>query len=327
MKSTVSGTPSTNPSISNYDGAYGGGALTGNSALMPENIELPEAFPRGWQSFTVSCRLRTNGGTEWGSVVYWGDVLTANKFFRLGIGNCPRRLHVTWSKNDSATALNNNTDRTFSDTSQNNCSNPTAWTHVVVVYDGVGKTMTLYRDGAYVVQSTGVALDIAAQDFCVGWRKTRGAIGSHIDDLQLFDKALTAAEVRTLTRALETGSVGPVLRPETPVTVDAGATFSVIGEGHVVQSLNVAGTLAFRDAGQLEVTGTTAVSGELLGAGTLVLDAGGNFRKADASGFTGNLVVKGGKAVLNRTFKPVAREVASGAEIVWIEAGTIVVFR
>ena len=327
VKSTVSGTPSTNPSISNYNGAYGGGALTGNSALMPENNEFPEAFPTGRQSFTVSCRLRTNGGTEWGSVVYWGDVLTANKFFRLGIGNCPRRLQVTWSKNDSATALNNNTDRTFSDTSQNNCSNPTAWTHVVVVYDGVGKTMTLYRDGAYVVQSTGVVLDIAPQDFCVGWRKTRGAIGSHIDDLQLFDKALSAAEVRTLTRALETGSVGPVLRPETPVTVDAGATFEVTGEGHVVQSLAVSGALAFRDAGQLEVTGTTAMTGELLGAGTLVLDADGDFRRADASGFTGNLVVKGGKAILNRTFKTLPIKVEDGAEVVWIESGTQVIIR
>jgi len=327
VKSTVSGTPSTNPSISNYNGAYGGGALTGNSALMPENNEFPEAFPTGRQSFTVSCRLRTNGGTEWGSVLYWGDVLTANKFFRLGIGNCPRRLQVTWSKNDSATSLNNNTDRTFSDTSQNNCSNPTAWTHVVVVYDGVGKTMTLYRDGAYVVQSTGVVLDIAPQDFCVGWRKTRGAIGSHIDDLQLFDKALTAAEVRTLTRALETGSVGPVLRPETPVTVDAGATFEVTGEGHMVQSLAVSGALAFRDAGQLEVTGTTAMTGELLGAGTLVLDADGDFRRADASGFTGNLVVKGGKAILNRTFKTLPIKVEDGAEVVWIESGTQVIIR
>jgi len=41
----------------------------------------------------------------------------------------------------------------------------------------------------------------------------------------------------------------------------------------------------------------------------------------------GNLVVKGGKAILNRTFKPVAREVADGAEIVWIEAGTVLIFR
>ena len=67
--------------------------------------------------------------------------------------------------------------------------------------------------------------------------------------------------------------------------------------------------------------------GALTGAGTLILDAGGNFRDADASAFTGNLVVKGGKAVLNRTFKPVAREVADGAEIVWIEAGTMLIFR
>ena len=133
--------------------------------------------------------------------------------------------------------------------------------------------------------------------------------------------------MRTLTRALETGAVGPVLRPETPVTVDEGATLEVSGECHVVQTLACAGTLAFKDAGQLEVTGATAVTGEVLGAGTLVLNAGGNFRKADASGFTGNLVVKGGKAVLNRTFKPVAREVAAGAEIVWIEAGTQIIFR
>ena len=137
----------------------------------------------------------------------------------------------------------------------------------------------------------------------------------------------SAAEVRTLARALESGSVAPVLRPETPVTVDEGATLEVAGECHVVQTLACAGTLAFKDAGQLEVTGTTAVTGELLGAGTLILDAGGNFRKADASGFDGTLVVKGGKAILNRTFKPLAREVSAGAEVVWIEAGTMLIFR
>jgi hypothetical protein len=198
-----------------------------------------------------------------------------------------------------------------------------------MVYDGKGKTMTLYRDGVYVVQSTGVNLNVEPRNFYVGWREGWGtsAILSYIDDLQLFDKALTAAEVRTLTRALETGSVGPVLRPETPVTVDAGATFSVIGEGHVVQSLNVAGALAFKDAGQLEVTGTTAVTGELLGAGTLTLDAGGDFRRANASGFEGNLVVAGGKAILNRTFKPLPIKVADGAEVVWIESGTQVIIR
>ncbi len=235
-----------------------------------------------------------------------------------------------WPKNDSnATTPRRECDLTFSDTSQNNCSNPTAWTHVVMVYDGTAKTMTLYRDGAYVAQSANVNLNIEGKNFYVNWREGWGTSGStsNIDDLQLFDKALTAAEVRTLTRALETGSVGPVLRTETPVTVDAGATFSVIGEGHVVQSLTGAGTLAFTDAGQLESTGAVLFGGALTGAGTLILDAGGNFRDADASAFTGNLVVKGGKAVLNRTFKPVAREVAAGAEIVWIEAGTMVIFK
>ncbi|MBQ6010146.1 MAG: autotransporter-associated beta strand repeat-containing protein [Kiritimatiellae bacterium] len=330
VKNTMPNAPTGTPTINANAAAYGGGYLANGASLMPEGGVFPEAFPTGGQSLTVSCRLMPRGGTEWGGLVCWGDALTANKFFRFGIGNCPRRLHVAWSKkNSNATTPVKDCDRTFSDTSQNNCSNPTAWTHVVMVYDGKGKTMTLYRDGAYVVQSTGVSLNVAAQNFYVGWREGWGTSGmlSYIDDLQLFDVALTAAEVRTLTRALETDSVGSVLRPETPVTVDAGATLEVSGECHVVQTLTCAGALAFKDAGQLEVTGTTAVTGELLGAGTLVLDAGGNFRKADASGFTGNLVVKGGKAVLNRTFKPVAREVAAGAEIVWIEAGTQVIFR
>ena len=329
VKNTMPNAPTGTPTINTGAAAYGG-YLANGSSLMPEGGVFPEAFPTGGQSFTVSCRLMPRGGTEWCGLVCWGDALTANKFFRFGIANCPRRLHVAWSKkNSNATTPVKDCDRTFSDTSQNNCSNPTAWTHVVVVYDGVGKTMTLYRDGVYVVQSTGVNLNVEPRNFYVGWREGWGtsAILSYIDDLQLFDKALTAAEVRTLTRALETGSVGPVLRPETPVTVDEGATLEVSGECHVVQTLACAGTLAFKDAGQLEVTGATAVTGELLGAGTLVLDAGGNFRKADASGFTGNLVVKGGKAVLNRTFKPVAREVAAGAEIVWIEAGTMLIFR
>lgn len=41
----------------------------------------------------------------------------------------------------------------------------------------------------------------------------------------------------------------------------------------------------------------------------------------------GNLVVKGDKAILNRTFKHLAREVSAGAEVVWIEAGTVLIFR
>ena len=330
VKNTTAGAPTADPAISALAGAYGGGALN-VASLMPEGGVFPEAFPTGNHSFTVSCRLRPNGGNEWLGLVSWGNTLTASRFFRFGLGNCPRRLHVVWTKNDSnaTTPRKGECDLTFSDTSQNNCTNPTAWTHVVMVYDGIAKTMKLYRDGVYVTQATGVNLNIEGKNFYVNWRNAWGTttVTSNIDDLQLFDVALSAAEVRTLARALESGSVAPVLRPETPVTVDEGATLEVAGECHVVQSLTSAGTLAFRDAGRLEVTSATAVTGDLRGAGTLVLDAGGNFRKADASGFTGNLVVKGGKAVLNRTFKPVAREVAAGAEIVWIEAGTMMIFR
>ena len=330
VKNTTAGAPTADPAISALAGAYGGGALN-VASLMPEGGVFPEAFPTGNHSFTVSCRLRPNGGNEWLGLVSWGNTLTASRFFRFGLGNCPRRLHVVWTKNDSnaTTPRKGECDLTFSDTSQNNCTNPTAWTHVVMVYNGIAKTLKLYRDGVYVTQATGVNLNIEGKNFYVNWRNAWGTttVTSNIDDLQLFDVALSAAEVRTLTRALETGSVAPVLRPETPVTVDEGATLEVAGECHVVQSLTSAGTLAFRDAGRLEVTGATSVTGDLRGAGTLVLDAGGNFRKADASGFDGKLVVKGGKAILNRTFKPVLREVAPGAEVVWIEAGTQVIFR
>ena len=330
VKNTMPNAPTGTPTINASSAAYGGGYLANGASLMPEGGVFPEAFPTGGQSFTVSCRLMPKGGTEWGGLVCWGDALTANKFFRFGIGNCPRRLHVAWSKkNSNATTPVKDCDRTFSDTSQNNCSNPTAWTHVVMVYDGKGKTMKLYRDGVYVVQSTGVNLNIEPRNFYVGWREgwNTDAMISYIDDLQLFDKALTAAEVRTLTRALETGSVGPVLRPETPVTVDDGATLEVSGECHVVQTLACAGTLAFKDAGRLEVTGTTAMTGNLAGTGTLTLDAGGDFRRADASSFEGRLVVAGGKAILNRTFKTLPLEVADGAEVVWIESGTQIIFR
>ncbi|MBQ6341165.1 MAG: hypothetical protein IJI36_18670 [Kiritimatiellae bacterium] len=330
VKNTMPNAPAATPSIGSNAAAYGGGYLSSGASLMPEGGVFPEAFPTGGHSFTVSCRLRPNGGTEWGGLVCWGDALTASKFFRFGVGNCPRRLHVAWNKkNDNATTPKKECDLTFSDTSQNNCSNPTAWTHVVMTYDGIAKTLKLYRDGVYVTQSTGVNLNIEAKNFYVGWREGWGSSGmlSYIDDLQLFDVALTAAEVRTLTRALETGSVAPVLRPETPVAVDEGATLEVAGECHIVQSLTSAGTLAFRDAGRLEVTGATAVTGDLRGAGTLVLGAGGDFRRATATDFQGRLAVKGGKTILNRTFKPLPIEVAEGAEVVWVEAGTQIIFR
>lgn len=90
---------------------------------------------------------------------------------------------------------------------------PGVWTHAVAVYDG--STMTLYKDGVVVgsVAQTGpivvnpaVGLAIGNQPVGAGPRAFDGCI----DDVRVYDRALTAQEIQ----GLATGALPPITGPE-----------------------------------------------------------------------------------------------------------------
>ncbi|HET9168873.1 MAG TPA: protein kinase [Actinospica sp.] len=77
------------------------------------------------------------------------------------------------------------------------------WTHLVGVYDSSGKTMTLYVDGAQVVQRTGVTAWNGDNEIVLGANVNQSGAAfapmtGQLSDLQIFDSALTAKQVAAI---------------------------------------------------------------------------------------------------------------------------------
>ena len=77
------------------------------------------------------------------------------------------------------------------------------WTHLVGVFDSSAQTMTLYVDGAQVVQRTGVTAwngnnEIALGANINGSGATFAAMTGELSDLQIFDSALTAKQAAAI---------------------------------------------------------------------------------------------------------------------------------
>lgn len=237
---------------------------------------VPTAIPTGSKPFTVSVRYRMNNGAgEHTALVAWGSP-TETRYFQIGIAGAPRTTAFY-----GASGLTSPTLR-FTDDGQAAPDSDGGWTHVVATYDPQTQKLTGYRDGALVVEAGNIELDLGSDSFYVGYNangeKNPDAL---VDDLQIFDRALTAEQVKILARALETGSAGPVLPAASPVTVAAGATLAVKGEGHVIRSLAGAGTVSLANGAALTLAGGSDFAGKLLGNGLVEFATDASLKSAE----------------------------------------------
>jgi hypothetical protein len=156
--------------------------------------------------------------------------------------------------------------------SQNYATERGCWTHIVVVCDTQRKIMRLIRDGKVETTYTGFDANITAQDLYLNCNTAGTANSAHyIDDLRIYDRALTMDEALTLSRSLEKGTVGPVIPDNSDVSVSAGATLKVEGEGHAVKSLAGAGDLFLNGPTTFDPGAATNFTGTVRGTGTLKL--------------------------------------------------------
>ena len=180
------------------------------------------------------------------------------------------------------------------------------WSHVVFVWDGVGHKMRCYFDGHLYEENRytpDTDLVLAAQDLIVdcnrkatSWGgKEERFFGGYIDDIQIFDCALSAEQVEHLTRELnpETGGIG------TAMSVDSGAELEVTGwTEHPLASLDNSGTLTVDGSSRLSVSSGT-IGGTVNGCGAIMAE-GGTVTFAPAGGtFTGVLSAKNGSLVVS----------------------------
>lgn len=261
------------PTVGTDARCYGKALYAIGSMKLEDGV--PAAIPTGKKPFTVSVRYRmNNGGAEHTSLVAWGTP-NANKYFQVGIAGAPRTTAFYGASGLTSPTL------PFTDGGQAAPDRDGGWTHVVATYDPQTQKLAGYRDGALVATADGIALELGNDAFYVGYNangeKSPDAL---VDDLQIFDRALTAEQVKILTRALETGSAGPVLPAASPVTVAAGATLAVKGEGHVIRSLAGEGTVSLANGAALTLAGGSDFAGKLLGNGLVELAADASLKRA-----------------------------------------------
>lgn len=259
-----------NPATATLSSAYSpmGKALNGGCSLMVEGGGYPVGLPIGRNPVTVSIRLMAKGATEWGSIVYWGTN-EKEKLFRLGYGGSPRRFHASYRQ------TGNGADVTAVYTDSNRQADH-SWVHYVVTYNPMACILKIYRDG--VLESTGTtawANIPASGKFYVNWRTGQsGASASAIDDLRIYDRELTAYEVKSLARSLKSGNVGPVLPNDSVVTVDDGAVFRAEGMHVVSNSICGAGNVTVAGGSRFGSVDWSQFTGSVTGDGELVVAKG-----------------------------------------------------
>jgi VCBS repeat-containing protein len=222
--SNVSYTPS---------GEYGGGlALGGGGYLSTVNGSVPAGVPLGGQSYTISSWFQESGPEGALGIIGWGNYGTQNQVNALRLGTGGESIWNYWWNHDVGTYASNVYDHLFH--------------NLAVTYDG--STRSMYLDGTLVASDHAVGLNVQNANFAVG--KTVGSeyFSGVLDNVAVFNTALTAAQVQSqlldnsdLTKEDTSVSIAGATLLANDTDVDTGDTkvlVSVQGASHGTVSLS-----------------------------------------------------------------------------------------
>ena len=175
-----------------YNGTVSGATLTSGqngsgsaaynfSPASSARIILPDAAAlAGNPQYTISAWIKTGSAAAYG-ILGWGSFGTANSTIALRVSVQPG-FQTYWWANDL------NTPFAVADN---------AWHQVVTLYDG--STQQTYVDGVYINARTPTAGHAAvATNMNIGRTSTAEYFAGDIDDVRLYDRALSASEIATL---------------------------------------------------------------------------------------------------------------------------------
>lgn len=271
----------------------GGAASTRYGALTLKDDAFPAKIPTGAKPFTVAIRYQMPYETGY-TVFYWGGrALATNGYFRVKDGNQPHLSKGDFSQFSHVKDNFHNATLATTVLMGGTVSDAT-WLTVVYVYTPDDHIVRAYVDGvldearsAAVTMPDGMTSypNLLGEALYVGYCPDGGYnyAGVAIDDLRVYDAALSADQVKTLVQALATGEVGPTLPRGTDVTVAAGARLEVAGAGHVFGALAGAGTVDVAPRARLAVTNDCTFAGALAGYGAVRAEAGATVALAAAN--------------------------------------------
>jgi alpha-L-arabinofuranosidase len=173
------------------------------SALQPNGlnryVQLPAGLVSGLHDFTISAWVNPQTVDTWARVFDFGSSTDVNMFLTVSAGTAPR-FAITTSGNGNEQQLRGTTPLP-----------PNEWTHVAVTLSGT--TGTLYVNGVAVATNPDMTLspsDLGATTSNWIGKSQYGAdplLNATVDDVQIYDRGLSAAEVQALTTAPGAGNV------------------------------------------------------------------------------------------------------------------------
>jgi len=265
--------------------------------------DLPAKFPRGNASFTVQLRADFSSRTQNGASLFLGSTnATEGTSFQINGGDSP--VTFGWSLKTGANA--GSVTGTIMDSDNDKTWAGNKYVTYTFVYDAAAKTMCSYRDGVLVRTDSNQTLTLPETEgrFVLGCNPNSWVYDKlKYDDVQLFDCALTAAQVKEAARSIEK-MPGAVLPSTTAVTIDAGAELEVRDYHQSVASIGGAGTVRVPSGVSLTVGGFTAgatplaVKGSLTFASTGTIDLG-SAQKATVATFSDASLLVGAENLPN----------------------------
>ena len=229
-------------------------------------------LPSGKANVTLVVRYRpdmTQISDNYSRVAGWGGA-SQTELFALGTEKAEYgSVRAMLSDFNGAVPNNGTVDRTALG------SDHTRWYTVALTFDKT--TLQIYVDGKWVKsQSSNVAYNLVGGRASIGssYAGTRDFYGL-VDDVQIYNEALTAAQVRMVADSLEaskgkvtTDAAVPagVLRDAPDVTVASGATLKVASTENV-GNISGDGNIEIASMGRLNVSGVCNFSGTVTGKG------------------------------------------------------------
>ena len=241
--SPVNGTPSLTT------GAAGAGALSTNGIRL--RAQVGSSFSNN--TATIAYFVRVTGAGNWNPrVVAVQKPGTSSHYYGTYIDgtstSAPRSL-ASYAVTGSGVQIHKSPS-----SSRLTTSSSAAWTHVAVTWDGSGTR--IYMNGSEVLNQGNVGAPVG---FTSGMLSIAGSdngldlFQGDLDEIRIYNRALTAAEVTTLSSG---GSVGTAVSGGSTTTVSAPITYDVIAAPtNLVGYRNRVGQSL-----QLSITGTTAGS-------------------------------------------------------------------
>ena len=249
-------------------------AASDENGLKWTGEDYPAKMPTGNHAFSLAIRYVNNGSGEGMPVAAFGTMSQAYNFFEAGIGAWPRRHCANWWYNKGSTQQS--WALTDTDNRDGSVAAEEGWTEMVYVYT-TDQKVTAYRDGVLVATKTiaDSAIYLGQTDLSIGWRsdlKDKSFKGA-IDDVRIYDCALTAEQVKLVARDQAGLSLAPAIPAASPVTVAAGATLAAEGDV-TLNDLALAGTVTAPVRTLVALTGTANVSGQVTGGCSVTVPSG-----------------------------------------------------